>query len=91
MSAYISKLLSRLLFQFPDGYHCVGHGADDPVLATELPLTDAVLAAADGDGDGEISNWEFYLAIDPNDVNGLDYVYDNFDWDHCIGVDPDEL
>lgn len=72
---------------FPEGYHCVGHAADDPVLPPHVPLTDAVLAIADANNDGIVSNWEFYMAIDPNNVDGLDYVYDDFNWDHCIGVD----
>ena len=40
-----------------------------------LPWTDAY---ADFDGDGDISNWEFYKATDPTVFEALDYVYDNF-------------
>ena len=38
---------------------------------------------ADADGDGVVTNWEFYLSLDPNDIEGNDYVFDNFDWPHC--------
>ena len=38
---------------------------------------------ADHDGDGEISNWEYYIALDPNDPDANDYVFDHFRWDHC--------
>jgi hypothetical protein len=68
---------------YTDGYTCTGHAASDPVLTWKLPLTDAVLASADADGDGEISNWDYYLALDPNLSDGNDYVWDNFDWNHC--------
>jgi hypothetical protein len=75
---------------YPGNYTCAGHGKEDRVLSVKLPFTDSVLAAAlaadagpAGNGDGEISNWEFFLAIDPNDVRGSDMVYDHFRWDHC--------
>jgi hypothetical protein len=77
---------------YTDPYTCVGHAATDPVLSVKLPLTDAVLAACLevdsgplGNGDGEISNFEYFLAVDPNHVEGNDYVFDNFKWDHCVG------
>jgi hypothetical protein len=77
---------------YKDAYTCVGHASTDPVLSVKLPLTDAVLKAAkavdmgpNGNGDGEISNWEYFIAVDPNDVNGNDYVFDHFDWPHCVG------
>jgi hypothetical protein len=38
---------------------------------------------ADTNGDKVISNWEFFLALDPNNIDGNDYVFDNFDWEHC--------
>jgi Ca2+-binding EF-hand superfamily protein len=37
----------------------------------------------DENGDGNISNWEFFQALDPNNLYGNDYVFDNFKWDHC--------
>ena len=74
----------------PDAYTCVGHGKDDGVLSVKLPLTQSILdtalevdAGGEGNNDGEISNWEFFLAIDPNNVDGADMVYDHFLWDHC--------
>ena len=70
---------------YPDAYTCVGHAADDTVLPDMLPLTDALREVADADGDGRVSNWEFWLAIDPNEISNQDYVFDNFDWDHCEG------
>jgi len=30
-----------------------------------------------------ITNWEFYLALDPNNMEGNDYVFDHFAWPHC--------
>jgi len=75
---------------YPGNYTCAGHGKEDRVLSVKLPFTDSVLAAAlaadagpGGNGDGEISKWECFLAIDPNDVHGSDMVYDHFRWDHC--------
>ena len=35
------------------------------------------------DKDGLITNWEFYLALDPNNMEGNDYVFDHFEWPHC--------
>ena len=46
-------------------------------------FTDAIKSIIDIDGDGVESNWEFFLAMDPNNINGNDYVWDHFDWDHC--------
>jgi hypothetical protein len=68
---------------FPDAYTCVGHAADDRVLPDRLQYLDGFIELADKDQDGKISNWEYFLAIDPNNVRGVDYVYDNFDWKHC--------
>lgn len=42
-----------------------------------------MLGAADTDGDGQVSNWEFYQALNPNTAEGNDYVFDNFNWLHC--------
>jgi hypothetical protein len=91
---------------FPDAYTCKGHASDDPVLPTRLSFTPGFMSLADSDGDGVISNWEYFVAVDPNNMYGADYVYDNFEWDHCsdgrvdtvihsapvnsINVDPDE-
>ena len=68
---------------FGEAFTCYGHGANDKVLPDALKFTDAVMAVADTNGDKVISNWEFFLALDPNNVDGNDYVFDNFDWDHC--------
>lgn len=72
-----------------------GHSADDPALPSRLPFTDAILRGAGGvggaaggadlDQDGQISNWEFYQALDPNRLLSNDYVFDNFEWSHCEG------
>jgi len=64
---------------------CVGHAADDPALPEDisLPYTDAVERVADVDGDGIISNWEILSALDPMDIDGNDYVFENFEWSHC--------
>jgi hypothetical protein len=37
----------------------------------------------DSDGNGIVSNWEYYNAIDPKNMDGLDYVFDTFTWSHC--------
>jgi len=69
---------------YPEGYHCYGHAADDRALPDKLPYSDAILTGgADKDADGHISNWEFYLALDPNSISSTDYVFDNFEWTHC--------
>ena len=68
---------------FADAFTCYGHGAEDKVLPDALKFTDAIMNVADSNGDKIISNWEFYLAIDPNNVDGNDYVFDHFEWDHC--------
>ena len=68
---------------YPDEYTCVGHGADDAVLDASLPLQGGV-ARYDSDGDGIVSNWEFFTAINPN-RDDLDSVFASFDWEHCQG------
>uniref|UniRef100_A0A6C0KJH1 PKD domain-containing protein n=1 Tax=viral metagenome TaxID=1070528 RepID=A0A6C0KJH1_9ZZZZ len=68
---------------WPEAYTCTGHNATDPALPSSLPWLDGFETLADSDGDGIISNWEYYVAIDPNNVDGVDYVFDTFDWDHC--------
>jgi hypothetical protein len=72
---------------FKDKYECYGHGKDDVVLKDMLPMTPTAEAYADRDGDGVVTNWEFYLTLDPNVMEASDYVFDNFKWDHCEGVD----
>lgn len=63
-----------------------GHAAGDAALPSRLPYTDAILAGgADRDGDGQISNWEFYQALNPNNLLANDYVFDHFEWTHCEG------
>jgi hypothetical protein len=66
-------------------FTCVGHGANDEVLEG-LPLLATMEAAADINGDGVVSNIEFYNAIDPN-VPTLDYVFDNYEWNHCTDTE----
>jgi hypothetical protein len=65
------------------GYKCRGHGAHDNVLPKKLSFSSTIANTADTDNDGEVSNWEYYIAIDPNHRDGNDYVFDNFKWDHC--------
>jgi hypothetical protein len=69
----------------PGAYNCVGHGPDDAVLPDKLPLlySKEIITKFDTNLDGRLSNTEFYDAIDPNDIDGNDYVYDSFDWAHC--------
>jgi Common central domain of tyrosinase len=66
----------------PGNYTCRGHAAGDPALASVLQMTD-IIYTNDLDGDGVLTNLEFYEALDPNEMNNNDYVFDNFDWDHC--------
>jgi hypothetical protein len=42
---------------------------------------------ADLDGNGVVSNWELYTILDPTNVNGADYVFDHFNWEHCVNSD----
>lgn len=70
---------------YTEAYTCTGHAADDAALPASLPWLDGFEAYADTDGNGVISNYEYYLALNPNDVNGVDYVFDNFEWSHCDG------
>ena len=64
-----------------DNYTCTGHGPDDPALQG-LTILPRIATAADVNGDGIITNMEFYDAMDPAVFN-TDYVYDNFEWAHC--------
>ena len=63
------------------------------VLSTALSID----SSSAGNGDGEISNWEFFLAIDPNNVHGSDMVYDHFgtslifDTDRFLGLNSDSF
>ncbi len=68
---------------WPEKYTCTGHDATDSVLPASLPLLDGFAELADTDGDGIITNMEYYIAINPNNGDGLDYVFDNFEWSHC--------
>ena len=69
---------------FPDmEYRCEGHAGYDPVLPADMVYTPAVKRFIDADHDGGITNWEFYVALDPNNLEGNDYVWDHFDWPHC--------
>jgi hypothetical protein len=67
----------------PLGYTCLGHAMDDIVLPDRLPMIEGFVNNADKNGDGLISNWEYFLGTNPNDALGLDYVYDSFEWPHC--------
>jgi len=66
-----------------EAYTCSGHDSDDPVLPSTLPLLNGFAEKADSDGNGIVSNWEYYNVIDPNNADGLDYVFDMFTWSHC--------
>jgi hypothetical protein len=69
---------------YQDAYTCPGHLASSPVLPEALRLTPIFYEnGADIDGDGVISNMEFYLALDPSNPEKNDYVFDNFEWNHC--------
>jgi len=68
---------------YPEAYTCYGHGPDDAVLPDGLPLLEGYADLADTNRDGMVTNWEYYLAIDPNNVEGADYVFNHFKWDHC--------
>jgi len=68
---------------WPESYTCTGHDASDAALPASLPWLDGFEEFADTDGDGIVTNWEYYIAINPNNGDGLDYVFDNFEWSHC--------
>jgi hypothetical protein len=70
----------------PDAYTCTGHDSSDPALPSSLTWLDGFEEIADTDGDGIITNWEYYLAINPNNEDGLDYVFDHFEWEHCNNI-----
>jgi len=68
----------------PEAYTCTGHAANDAALPSRLTMTPIMYTnGADLDNDGVISNMEFYYALDPNNPDMNDYVFDNFNWDHC--------
>ncbi len=72
-------------------YTCVGHSAEDEVLPPPVQtLTDAIGSIADFDGDGIITNYEFYTALDPNEMSWNDYVFAHFRWDHCTQWPDDD-
>jgi hypothetical protein len=64
------------------GVYCSGHSMYDTVLQ-DLALPSHLIKTADVNGDGILSNIEFYDGIDPSTGVGMDYIYDNFKWDHC--------
>lgn len=66
-----------------EAYTCTGHDANDAALPASLPWLDGFEELADTDGDGIITNWEYYLAINPNNEDGLDYIFADFEWSHC--------
>ena len=66
-----------------EAYTCTGHDVDDAALPASLPWLDGFEELADTDGDGIITNWEYYLAINPNNEDGLDYIFGDFEWSHC--------
>jgi hypothetical protein len=66
-----------------EAYTCVGHNATDSVLPSTLQFLDGFMEMADTDADGIVTNWEYYVAIDPNNKEGVDYVFDTFEWSHC--------
>ena len=68
---------------YPEGNHCVGHGADDVAMASDLPWLPGFKEVADSNKDGMVTNWEYYIATDPNIGYAQDYVFDNFVWTHC--------
>jgi hypothetical protein len=68
---------------YPQAYTCVGHGPDDHVLPDSLPLVEGYADLADTDRDGVVTNWEYYVAMDPNNMRGADYVFEHFRWEHC--------
>jgi hypothetical protein len=66
-----------------DDNGCLGHGMEDAVLES-LTLPPALIGVGDVNGDGALSNIEFYAATDPAVPHaGLTYVYDHFEWPHC--------
>ena len=68
---------------FPDEYTCTGHAADDPVLPDRLGYISGFVELADTNSDRYISNLEYFLAMNPNSADGMDYVFDHFEWTHC--------
>jgi len=62
-------------------YTCPGHGEDDDALEG-LAILPRVARLADTNGDGRVSNIELYKVMDPTKFN-VDYVYDEFSWNHC--------
>jgi hypothetical protein len=69
---------------WPEAYTCMGHNATDSVLPSTLQFLDGFMEMADTDADGIVTNWEYYVAIDPNNKDGVDYVFDTFEWSHCV-------
>ena len=85
-SIRIQPFLDETWLDYSYYENCQGHGADDEVLAG-LDGLDSILdfETYDLDGDGKLSNLEFYQATDPTkDTTG--YIYDHIGWDHCNGT-----
>lgn len=69
-------------FYSEENYTCSGHGMHDAVLPN-LPLPANLIKFADQNGDGHLSNIEFWEGVDPNTNGGVDYIFDSFEWPHC--------
>lgn len=64
-------------------YTCEGHGMFDAVISAPVPLPQKIIELGDDNGDGVLSNIEFYEVSDPTTGDGLDYIFADFKWDHC--------
>ena len=53
-------------------FWCYGHYADNEIILRDI-----------FEGSEYITNAEMYLHLDPFNANATNYVYDEFDWNHC--------
>jgi hypothetical protein len=69
----------------PEEFNCSGHRVDD-----ELPLRRLLGSSVAGDDDGAwYTNRRVRDLIDPLHDHGLPYVFDDFDYDHCLALGYD--
>lgn len=81
VSPFSSEEWVEYSYYSTDDYKCPGHGRNDLVLSG-IPMLQWIEKQVPG-GNANMTNWDFYAATDPAEFERVDYIYDNFLWDHC--------